>query len=440
MVRLVRCFCAVALTGSSLRSLTTTVRQERGQLLVFATIILAVAPLLTFGILNLAGTSFFVVTEGQDWTAARYAAGAGATDVLADLIQGKDVLTGDYTVPTPTVNSLPVLISIAGPNTGTQPTGDYRYVDPGVGFGLKSLSSQTHYFFRMDSVNTGKSIRVNWAFTPQAQRWKIKLYSGLGPPGAAAPVVIAQDNFESGDFTGGLGWATSWAILGQSDVVSKGSPYEGSFHARLRRGNGRMERTVDLTGRTNVRLQFYAKASSFEAGETATCSVSPDGASYTVVRLWSDGEDDDVYRFEDIDISSFSMTSTFAVVCQSNMSNNSDIFYVDDLKVVSQPLAAPIAQMSSTKGPGSLFVDGSLMTGGAYTLDFLNDSGTDLVSEQFSTTGDANSTWIFTQAFKDYVITSTADEVTVKSFVRQIPGPTSPQTREDIVIYTWNAP
>ena len=389
--------------------------------------------MLTLGFLSLAGSSFFAVTAEQNWTAARYAAGAGTTDVLADVIQGTDVLSGDYILPAPTVNNLPVLISIAGPNTGTEPTGDYRYFDPGVGFGLQSLSSQVHYYFRMDSVATGKSVRVNWAFAPQAQRWKIKLYSGLGPIGAPAPVVIAQDNFESGDFNGGSGWASSWTTSGNSAVVSSGSPYEGSFHARLRRGNGRMERTVDLTGRTNVRLQFYAKASSFETGETATCSVSPDGVIYSVVRLWADGEDDDVYRFEDIDLSSFSMTSTFAVVCQSNMSNNADRFYVDDLKVVTQPLSAPIAQSSSIKGPGTLFVDGSQIAAGAYTLDFLNDSGTDLVSEGFSTTGDVNTTWIFAQAFKDYVVTSTADQVTITSFVRQIPGPTSPQTREEVV-------
>ena len=149
------------------------------------------------------------------------------------------------------------------------------------------------------------------------------------------PLRLAWDDFESGDFTGGSGWPDDWYASGDALVVNTQGPYEGSFHLRLRRANGYVDRALDLSGRTNVRLQFWAKADSFEPGEFAELSVSPDGAVFMPVRTWVDGEDDDVYRFEDIDLSSFSMTSEFWVAFDAEMSGTGDLFFVDDLKVVS---------------------------------------------------------------------------------------------------------
>ena len=410
---------------------------EQGAVLVIVLIITAVVPLITFGFMNLAGTSFQVATTRADLMRARYAAETGVSNVVSDLLEGTDARSLGYTVPAPVIGEFPVTITVGAPTTGAEPSPVYQYIDPGVGFGLQSLSAQTHYFLTIDNVQSGSGIRMNWAFTPVRQRWKTKLYDGLGPTALAAPTIIAQDNLESGDFSGGSGWVSPWATQGDSSVVSSGGPYEGTYHMQLRRGNGLVERGVDLSGQTDVRLQFQAKASSFDAGETATCSVSTDGVAFTVVRIWEDGEDDDVYRFEDIDLSSFAMTSTFEIACASNMSGPGDLFFVDDLKVISQVVPDPIAETSSTKGPGELFISGDGITTGQYTFDFFNDSGTDLVSGAFSTSGDANDTWIFAQAHKDYVITSTADNTTITGYARQIPGPTEPDIRERIFLESW---
>ncbi len=405
---------------------------------MFVLIILGVAPLLTFGFINLAGSSLLISSKRTDQTLARYAADAGVTDVVSDLIQGEDALSLSYSVPSPTVNGLPVTVAVDLPVTGTEPSPIYQYIDPGTGFGLQSLPSQSHYFLRIDNVQTGSTVRLNWAFTPIRQRWKLKLYAGVGPVGVASPLISAQDDFESGDFLGGSGWICPWVDQGDASVVSDGGPFEGNFHLRLRRGNGHVERTVDLTGFIDVRLQFQAKASSFEPGETATCSVSPDGVTFTVVRIWVDGEDDDIYRFEDIDLSAFPMTSSFVIACDSAMSNRGDQFFIDDIKVVSQVVPSPLAEASSTKGPGELFVSGDLITtADAYTFDFFNDSGTDLVSAGFVTTGDPNSTWISAIAHKDYVITSTAGTATIKAYVRQIPGPSDPAIRQQVFLESW---
>jgi len=149
------------------------------------------------------------------------------------------------------------------------------------------------------------------------------------------PCRLAWDDFETGDFIGGSGWLDDWYAEGDASVINTQGPYEGSFHLQLRRATGYVDRSLDLSGRTNVRLQFWAKADSFEPGEFVELTVSPDGAVYTPVRTWVDGEDDNVYRSEDIDLSSFSMTSEFWVAFDAEMSGTDDMFFVDDLKVVS---------------------------------------------------------------------------------------------------------
>ena len=104
--------------------------------------------------------------------------------------------------------------------------------------------------------------------------------------------VVAFDDFESGGFAGGGGWLASWSTSGDASIRTSGSPQQGSYHMRLRRATGHADRSVDLSGETQVNLQFWAKARSFESGETATVSVSDDGVSFTVIHTWVNGDDE----------------------------------------------------------------------------------------------------------------------------------------------------
>ena len=413
---------------------------QRGQVLLPILIVMTVAPLATIGFLRFTNASSESASRDRDFTSDRFASEAGINNVITDLFAGADALSPSYPLPTLTLNNEFVSIVINAPDPEIQPPGLYQYHDPGVNFGLSTLASQTHYFVQFDGIRPSRSIRVNWTFSPIRQRWQIKLYEGEGPPGAPAPTTIAEDNFETGDFIGGTGWNGPWLVQGDASIVSAGAPREGTFHAQLSSGTGQIARALDLTGQTDVRLQFWAKASSFDPGETATCSVSPDNVNFTVVRLWIDGEDDDVYRFEDIDLSGFPMGNDFWIRCNSNMSGTGDLFFIDDLKVVSQAVPTPLAEARGKKGPGELFVDVSLITGGVYTIDFFNDSGTDFVTGPFAITGDADATWIFAEAHKDYLVASTAGAATLEAYIRQIPGPTTPDTRQKVFVQSWREP
>lgn len=157
-------------------------------------------------------------------------------------------------------------------------------------------------------------------------------------PGATpvTPGVIANDGWESGDFSGGSGWLNPWTVQGGANVaVTKGDgPHDGIHHLRLRSSDGRVSRDVDLSGRSGVHLTFFAKVSSFESGDTADVEVSPDGTSWTTVKTFTSADSDDTYHFFDIDLSSFSMTSQFFIAFDANMNAVGDRLFIDNVDVM----------------------------------------------------------------------------------------------------------
>ena len=151
------------------------------------------------------------------------------------------------------------------------------------------------------------------------------------------PPVIAADDFESGGTSGGTGWLAAWTLSGEASMVTTVTPHTGTYHLRLR-GSGaidRAERTVNLSGKTSVRLQFWAKGVSFDPLENVVAQVSTNGSAFTTLKTWVVADADGFYRFWDFDVSSF-ISSTFYVRFESNLGDTSDEFYVDDLQVVGQ--------------------------------------------------------------------------------------------------------
>ena len=181
----------------------------------------------------------------------------------------------------------------------------------------KAEASDTTFFFRMVK-NDG---------TP------LDGYTNF-PKIAMIPPVIAVDDFESGGTSGGAGWLGPWVLVGDASILRQGKAHQGSFHLRLRRDTGEATRSVDLTGKTDVRVQFWAKADSFEPGETAVFSVSTDGSSFTVLNTWVDGDDDGVYRFYDLSVSAGLLSSTFSVRFETDMVDAQDKFFVDEVQIV----------------------------------------------------------------------------------------------------------
>ncbi len=146
--------------------------------------------------------------------------------------------------------------------------------------------------------------------------------------------VIAWDDFESGLWTGGEGWLGNWAYAGDALVTTIGTPYEGSYHLRLRSYTGTVSRAVDLSQQVNAHLAFQAKVNSAEPGDSVIFRISHDGSDWTTVYTWDSTASDNAYHYYDIDLSPYGLNDTFYISFASNMNSAFDYFYVDNLEVI----------------------------------------------------------------------------------------------------------
>ena len=153
-------------------------------------------------------------------------------------------------------------------------------------------------------------------------------------PQGSDPVTLAFDGFESQDLSGGAGvWVGSWSATGGVSIrTNRDSPHSGSSHVRLRRVGSTLARTVDLTGVMGARLQLWIKTASFRGSDQASVRVAPDGVNFVTVLSISTGDDDTLYHFHDIDLSSFAMTADFRVELRSDMKRGK--LWADDIEVI----------------------------------------------------------------------------------------------------------
>jgi hypothetical protein len=150
---------------------------------------------------------------------------------------------------------------------------------------------------------------------------------------ASAPTIAASDDFESGDVTGGTNWLDNWDLSGDAAITTSGTPYQGSYHLRLRDSAGVAKRSVDLSDVFLATIQLWAKVSNFEGNDQATCQVSSDGETWTTVYTWTRALEDNTYHLNTIDLSAFELTGQFWISFHGYMNQADAYFYVDNINV-----------------------------------------------------------------------------------------------------------
>ena len=153
----------------------------------------------------------------------------------------------------------------------------------------------------------------------------------------SAPVITtAFDGFESANLVGGNGvWVGSWIASGDVSIrTDRNQPHTGSNHVRLRRNSGVLQRQANLSGATDVRLRFWSKIDSFENADIAEVKVSPDGQSFTTVKVFTVSNSDNQYHLYEADLSGFPMTSSFVIMFDAGMSGRGDRWYLDDIEIL----------------------------------------------------------------------------------------------------------
>ena len=128
------------------------------------------------------------------------------------------------------------------------------------------------------------------------------------------------------------GRSGSWDVSGDAQVRSDTSPASGSEHARLRRSSGDLQRTVDVSGFADIRLQFAAKLFSFEGSDRADVKVSGDGSTWTTLQSFFNGDDNGQYSTYDLAVPD--VGDTLHVRFDAGMSGGADYWFIDDVQVV----------------------------------------------------------------------------------------------------------
>jgi len=187
-------------------------------------------------------------------------------------------------------------------------------------------------------------------------------------------LTIATENFNTGTWTGGTGWTDNWTHSGNADVTGSGTPYEGSYHLRLRGSDGLAQRSVDLSHQSDIHLRFYAKVNSFDwfSDDEAICQVSSDGVAWTTVETWDWEDSDNMYHYCDINLATFEMTSRFWIRFDANMDSANDYFYVDKIDII-WLIAYPVVFAWDDFESGSSNWGG----GGGWTANWTHTSSTD---------------------------------------------------------------
>lgn len=410
---------------------------ENGSVLIIVLIAIFVGAILIFVSTSLFSTIMIKSGQNVDSAKNRYLAQAGLNLVVADILEGKEVKSSNYTEPL-ILDDEEIVLSIEKPFYAMGPTSSYYYIDPGVEKGLSSLRAQQSYFFFLESVRQGSDLRVNWSFTPNNKKWRIRLYEGYGVDINQNATVLAKDDFETGDYLGGTGWNAEWTSSENNvSVVTDFGPVEGNRHLKLAMGDAEIVRSFNVSNASNLRIQFWVKFLNFEPGESAGLSVSQNGSDFFTIKEWKYGQDDGIYRYEDIDLSSYESTSQLWIKFFADMNSVYDLFFIDDLKIVSRANAGHIEEFFGSKGPAVLFVPGEKINGGQYTIEFKNDSSVDLVSNDFSNEAKQSKTWIYAQAYEDHLVTATVNLNEVSLWIRQVPGKTLPAIPQEVYFLSF---
>ncbi len=143
--------------------------------------------------------------------------------------------------------------------------------------------------------------------------------------------TAASDVFETPPadaWSRGSGWDGNWTHTGSASV-SNVAPYKGTYHLSFTGASGSAQRETSLAGFYDPVLKFYANAGSFEEGDTASCQVSLDGTNWDTVEIWSHGNDTGVYESFDMNLTdinpAYADATEFWVKFAQNNANSGNI-------------------------------------------------------------------------------------------------------------------
>lgn len=167
------------------------------------------------------------------------------------------------------------------------------------------------------------------------------------------PVTLAVDTFDSRRFDRGEGWIESeWQTTNYTYIVDgyndDGNNFAGTM---LENDEGLLQRSFDSSNFEKVSLSFWTKLKSLESNDRGLVQVSTDGQNWQTVKSFVDGNDDDTWRFQELEISTPGDRTYLRFDAEMSQSGrwwrpNNDYWYIDEINVtgIDQANREPIAQ------------------------------------------------------------------------------------------------
>ncbi|HLB13040.1 MAG TPA: hypothetical protein VJO15_08795, partial [Dehalococcoidia bacterium] len=163
-------------------------------------------------------------------------------------------------------------------------------------------------------------------------------------PGAPGVLPgLPADDFETGGASGGYAWSAPWVLQGGASIGTSGGPQGGAYHLILPTGTPIVDRVADLSGLSDLRVQFCSKVAGFAGMNTATFQVSSDGLNWTTLKTWTRDDNDGTYHLNNFDLSPYAMSSTFRFRFQADILGANRALYIDNLRLVGPSLYEALA-------------------------------------------------------------------------------------------------
>ena len=61
--------------------------------------------------------------------------------------------------------------------------------------------------------------------------------------------------------------------------------------------------------------------------------VSPDGVTFTTVKVFTSADSNNTYRYYDLDLAGFAMTANFSIAFDAEMSSTGDNWFIDNIQI-----------------------------------------------------------------------------------------------------------
>ena len=168
---------------------------QAGQVLALTLVMTGVGAISTGSMLLFVTTATRTSGFFTDSSEAFYATASGIELVMADLVDGVDILDAGYTPPSIDLNGVTGDVTVTAPLiTDLTPKPSFRYIDPGVVEGLTTLASGDIWSVKLNGVEPLSTLFVNWAYiTGDIPNLQIRVRDSSGQQIATSTPAQAKD-------------------------------------------------------------------------------------------------------------------------------------------------------------------------------------------------------------------------------------------------------